>query len=141
MSDWDTQEKCWDDIQSGYDNANWTNTSTLVYLYNDAYDAWRDNNDHLAISKIVSYLYWDMYLHSELLKEHDTEMGKYALPYYLQEYTIGKLTMDMILDAMWDSDRLRNFHFINWIDAMRAGIWNTQIYERHLVDWYKHFSE
>ena len=52
-----------------------------------------------------------------------------------------ELTMDKILDAMWASDRLRNFHFINYIDAMRASIWNTEIYERHLADWYRHFSE
>ena len=50
------------------------------------------------------------------------------------------LTMDKILEAMWDTDRLRSFHFINYIDAMRAGIWNTEIYETHLQEWYRHFS-
>lgn len=48
--------------------------------------------------------------------------------------------MDAILAAMYDSDKLRWFHFINYIDAMRAGIWNTEIYETHLADWYRHFS-
>ena len=52
-----------------------------------------------------------------------------------------ELTMDKILAAMWDSDRLRNFLFINYIDAMRAGIWNTEIYEKHLIEWYRHFSK
>lgn len=52
-----------------------------------------------------------------------------------------ELTMAKILDAMWDSDKLRSFHFVNYIDAMRAGIWNTQISEQHLVEWYRHFSE
>ena len=51
-----------------------------------------------------------------------------------------ELTMDKILTAMWDSDKLRNFHFINYIDAMRGGIWNTEIYETHLAEWYRHFS-
>lgn len=51
-----------------------------------------------------------------------------------------ELTMDKILDAIWDSDKLRWFHFINYIDSMRAGIWNTEIYEKHLEDWYRHFS-
>ncbi len=50
------------------------------------------------------------------------------------------LTMDKILDTIWESDKLRWFHFINYIDAMRAGIWNTEIYETHLADWYRHFS-
>jgi len=52
-----------------------------------------------------------------------------------------ELTMDKILETMWDSDKLRNFHFINYIDAMRASIWNTEIYEVHLTEWYRHFSE
>lgn len=51
-----------------------------------------------------------------------------------------ELNMDTILTAMWDSDKLRWFHFVNYIDSMRAGIWNTEIYEKHLADWYIHFS-
>ncbi len=53
---------------------------------------------------------------------------------------VGAVTMDSILEAMWDSDKLRWFHFINYIDSMRAGIWNTEIYETHLAEWYRHFS-
>lgn len=52
----------------------------------------------------------------------------------------GAVTLDAILEAIWDSDKLRWFHFINYIDSMRAGIWNTEIYEKHLEDWYRHFS-
>lgn len=51
-----------------------------------------------------------------------------------------ELTMDKILNAIWDSDKLRWFHFINYIDSMRAGIWNTEIFETHLAEWYRHFS-
>lgn len=52
----------------------------------------------------------------------------------------GEVDMDAILEAMWDSDKLRWFHFINYIDSMRAGIWNTEIYAKHLEEWYRHFS-
>jgi len=52
----------------------------------------------------------------------------------------GAIDMDTILDAIWNSDKLRWFHFINYIDAMRGGIWNTEIYETHLAEWYRHFS-
>lgn len=51
-----------------------------------------------------------------------------------------ELTIDKILEAIWDGDLLRWFHFINYIDSMRAGIWNVEIYETHLQDWYRHFS-
>lgn len=51
-----------------------------------------------------------------------------------------ELTMDKILECIWDSDKLRWFHFVNYIDSMRAGIWNTEIYEVHLQDWLRHFS-
>lgn len=52
----------------------------------------------------------------------------------------AELTLDAILDAIWNSDKLRWFHFINYIDAMRGGIYNTEIYETHLQDWFRHFS-
>lgn len=52
----------------------------------------------------------------------------------------GGVDMDAILAAMWDSNKIENFLFINYIDAMRAGIWNTEIYESHLTEWYTHFS-
>lgn len=53
----------------------------------------------------------------------------------------GGVDMDAILEAMWDTDKLRSFQFINFIDAMRASIWNVEIYESHLTEWYIHFSE
>lgn len=52
----------------------------------------------------------------------------------------GAIDMDAILSAIWNSDKLRWFHFINYIDSMRAGIWNTEIYDTHLAEWYRHFS-
>lgn len=76
--------------------------------------------------------------------------GDYELPRKIPEFLrhcVGGgevdpyvLDMDKILTAMWDSDKLRSFHFINYIDAMRASIWNVEIYETHLEEWYRHFS-
>lgn len=65
------------------------------------------------------------------------------IPYYLR-HCIGDgeefvLTMDKILDVLWDSDRTQSFEFINDIDAMRASIWNTEIIETSLENWYRHF--
>lgn len=51
-----------------------------------------------------------------------------------------ELTIEKMLTAMWDGDLLRWFHFVNYIDSMRAGIWNIEIYDTHLAEWYRHFS-
>lgn len=74
-------------------------------------------------------IYYAMY---DTLHWIDENIGGAAVEY--------ELTMDKILEAMWDTDKLRSFHFINYIDAMRASIWNVEIYETHLADWYRHFS-
>ncbi len=74
-------------------------------------------------------MYDDMYAAMDWINDNWPSGGE---PYVLD--------MDKILAAMWDSDKLRNFHFINYIDAMRASIWNTEIYEAHLAEWYRHFS-
>ncbi len=139
MSDWTTQASCLGDIQKGYEDANWINTYTLLPAYNTAFDKWDNNLDHAAISYILHYMYWDIELHKELLREHDTESDTYATPYYLENYAGGAIDMDAILDAIWKSDKLRWFTFINDIDAMRAAIWNMEIYETHLAEWYRHF--
>lgn len=47
--------------------------------------------------------------------------------------------MDAILAALWESKTIQSFHFVNYIDAMRASIWNTEIYDYHLESWYSHF--
>ena len=51
-----------------------------------------------------------------------------------------ELTIDKMLEAIWDGDLLRWFHFVTYIDSMRAGIWNLEIYDTHLADLYRHFS-
>jgi len=69
----------------------------------------------------------------------------YAILHYIDDNLNGgappyELTMEKILAAMWDSDKLMSFQYINYIDAMRASIWNVEIYETHLADWYRHFN-
>jgi len=51
-----------------------------------------------------------------------------------------ELTMDAILDAIWESTPLETFFFVNDIDAMRAAIWNKEISEQRLTELYRHFS-
>jgi len=51
-----------------------------------------------------------------------------------------ELTMSKILDAIWESTPLETFFFVNYIDAMRAAIWNKEISEQRLADLYRHFS-
>ena len=51
-----------------------------------------------------------------------------------------ELTMQKVLDVMWESTPLEIFFFVNDIDAMRAAIWNKEISEQRLADLYRHFS-
>jgi len=50
-----------------------------------------------------------------------------------------ELTMQKIIDTMWESNPLEAFFFVNYIDGMRASIWNLEIQETHLRDIYTHF--
>lgn len=67
----------------------------------------------------------------------------YNTLHWIDDNMGGDVTLDMdaILQAMWDGDLLRWFHFINYIDSMRAGIWNIEVYDTHLQEWYRHFSQ
>ena len=51
-----------------------------------------------------------------------------------------ELTMAKIMDAVWLSSPLETFFFVNYIDAMRAAIWNKEISEEKLHELYRHFS-
>jgi len=51
-----------------------------------------------------------------------------------------ELTMQKMLDEIWDATPLEIFFFINYIDAMRAAIWNKEISEEKLHELYRHFS-
>lgn len=52
----------------------------------------------------------------------------------------GELTMSMLLNALWKSDSLETFFYVNYIDAMRASIWNKEISAEKLHELYRHFS-
>lgn len=49
------------------------------------------------------------------------------------------LTMQNIIETMWNANPLETFYFINYIDGMRASIWNISIFEEHLENIYTHF--
>ena len=72
----------------------------------------------------------------------DVYDNMYDTLHYIDENIGGGVELDMeaILAAIWNGDVLRWFLFINFIDSMRAGIWNIEIYDTHLADWYRHFS-
>ena len=53
---------------------------------------------------------------------------------------VAEIDMSMILDAVWLSSPLETFFFVNYIDAMRAAIWNKEIAEEKLHELYRHFS-
>lgn len=50
------------------------------------------------------------------------------------------LTMQKIMDEIWLSSPLETFFFVNYIDAMRAAIWNKEISAEKLHELYRHFS-
>jgi len=130
------------DIQTKYDDAGYAYEEGYEYwLYLDEY--WLTHNFNMTWRLYVVQSLGSLYnIVRQLIWSTGTASGTKRLPYYLEHCVGGNdIDMDAILASMWASDKLRNFHFINYIDAMRAGIWNTEIYETHLQDWYRHFSE
>jgi hypothetical protein len=140
----------------------WTDRDELLtditYSYNDTYEArysaqywWNVAKSNFDINPSVLLSTWGAQLFESVqyiidaieylyLFNSDYEPA-FGVPYFLTNYAGGTIDMDAIIEAMWDSDKLRWFHFINYIDAMRAGIWNTEIYDSKLAEWYIHFSE
>lgn len=51
----------------------------------------------------------------------------------------GPVTMQKILETMWESTPLETFFFVNYIDGMRAAIWNKEIQQERLEEIYSHF--
>lgn len=106
---------------------NWADAKTKLYVAAD------------ELGYVARYLLQDDVFYKGLRRD-----WKDALQWINDNWPTGgdpyELTMDKILEAVWDGDLLRWFHFINYIDSMRAGIWNIEIYETHLADWYRHFS-
>ena len=50
-----------------------------------------------------------------------------------------ELTMEDMLAKIWGATPLETFFFINYIDGMRASIWNIEIKEEKLSEIYRHF--
>lgn len=135
-------------LDADYENA-LLQTSSAMTRRNQASDAWFSGNDHSAIGHLVGAMAGVIQAVNYVVNGTLFSGGAPFLPAVLQlcwEYDTedmpgDDLTMDKILDTIWESDKLRWFHFINYIDSMRAGIWNIEIYEKHLEEWYRHFSE
>lgn len=139
MADWTDKEILANQIASYYGyaftektqaQAAWISAENEMYINND-YDA--GQRDMLAcLSEIIQCF-------NMLFVFNSQYSPKYGIAYFLKHH--AGVDMEAILSAMWDSDMLRSFHFVNYIDAMRASIWNIEIYEEHLHEWYRHFSE
>ena len=120
----------WFDL--GWNNEQWLITHTTSSFN----QTWRDN-----VIQSIARLYSSV---NYLIYGNGDRTEPYRIPYYLRNCVGGgeeyELTMDKMLEAMWDGDLLRWFHFVTYIDSMRAGIWNLEIYDTHLADLYRHFS-
>lgn len=132
------------DIDEGYDTADsYVEGLTEFAGYFNENPPWNSTTTFI-MGQLCMQLYWML---DSIIKGNGWGLYPLRVPYYLRHCVGGEapepyeLTMDKILEAMWESDTLRNFHFINYIDAMRASIWNVEIHEKHLAEWYRHFSE
>jgi len=134
-----------DDIDAGYDGAkDWMeNVQAFAEWFGDHETPYCTAEYKRMLTSFASSVHYC--LRSLVYADGDYDLPL-KIPYFLRHCAGGsppepyELTMEKILDAMWDSDKLRSFHFINYIDAMRASIWNIEIYETHLADWFRHFS-
>jgi len=131
------------DIDDAYDTADSYVEGLTDYAgYFYANPAW-DSTTTFIMGQLCMQLYWML---DSIIKGNGSGLYPLRVPYYLRNCVGGggdpyELTMDKINEAMWGTDKLRSFLFINYIDAMRASIWNVEIYETHLAEWYRHFSE
>ena len=140
MADWTNLDEFLEDLEFSYYEANDKRGAAQFYWDLADYNFTMDPASYVVWGRqTLDALQYLIRAVDYLVSTNVTFMPPYAVPYGFKYHT-GAVTMDSILDAMWDSDKLRNFHFINYIDSMRAGIWNTEIYETHLADWYRHFS-
>lgn len=134
-------------LNADYENA-LAQTSSASTRLTQAGDAWFAGNDHAAIGHLLGAMSGVMQAVNYVVNGSFYHIDPPFLPallqlcweYEFEEMPVSELSMDAILETIYDSDKLRWFHFINYIDAMRAGIWNTEIYETHLAEWYRHFS-
>lgn len=126
MSDWTTKENCLQVIQRGYENAYYNTNSVIAPAYDEALIKYDNNLDHAAIFYLLHALYWSIDLFNELLQAHDTVLDKYALPYYLQEYT--GITAKAICEAWAKNEFEDRALTIAFIDRQRQLLWDEPFY-------------
>lgn len=133
-------------IKSSYDDASW-----IWSTFQEGEKDWFDDNKTTHINfdnewrqHIASAFINITAILADLIYCNTLKYQPERLPYYL-EFCVGgdeyELTMEKIMDAVWESNKLESFFFINYIDAMRASIWNVEIQETKLAELYRHFSE
>jgi len=104
---------------------------------------WNLGEDHEAI--------YDLYLGCIDLRsganlltcQYDPFYPDMPIPHFLEFHTTedGGVTMDAILDAMWNSMGGQTMTFVTYIDAMRGSISEKTVFEPYLSSWMRHFLE
>lgn len=107
---------------------------------------WLDAEGNPESADVVLSMRWFV---GKLRDKYSTAIGSYrirlinTLQWINDNWPEGDgydLTMQKLLDAIWESTPLETFFFVNDIDAMRAAIWNKEISEEKLQELYRHFS-
>lgn len=107
---------------------------------------WLDAEGNPNSADVVLAMRWYF---GKLRDKYSTSIGSYririinTLQWVNDNWPVGEayeLTMQKMLDAIWESTPLETFFFVNDIDAMRAAIWNKEISEQRLTDLYLHFA-
>lgn len=106
---------------------------------------WLDAEGNPNSADVVLAMRWYF---GKLRDKYSTSIGSYririinTLQWVNDNWPVGEayeLTMQKMLDAIWESTPLETFFFVNDIDAMRAAIWNKEISEQRLTELYLHF--
>ena len=123
MSDWSTKQLCLQEIQNGYEDADWA-CGAIEGDFDDAYDHWLVSNDHAAMSYIIHAGQLIAYALRSMLTEHDVQGWTYALPYYLENYAGGDITAKAICEAWAKDDFEDRALTIAFIDRQRQLLWD-----------------
>jgi len=144
MLEWADYDEAYAFCQTCFDNVLDCNESIISY-YDNAQDAIDVNDVKLAVQYLIGARNYFLSAHRYAFAYrffYNPPSGVLACFYH---FPAGgdpfELTMQKIIDTMWDSNKLESFHFVSYIDAMRASIWNISIVEEHLHEWYRHFFE
>lgn len=130
------------DINTAYDEAHWDLDTFLTprkdWFYDNRLTHPFDTEWRTQIASLANDV---EFILANLIHTNWNYYHPFRLPYFLTNCVGGdELTMQKLLDTIWESNKLESFHFVNYIDAMRASIWNITIYEEHLHEWFRHFS-